>query len=184
MTAFGTSRTSQDVRLESAKWGKADLDQVAVTNRNFISTRLVTCQSRHVVRLQRRFGDRASGLGPPPHRVRRAPKMQPAHPSLCQKFLAFDFFLLNAKSGGRPHTCCGAPPMATSHTQAGPGTPIARILLSTGQLPRTQKAYRYYDATTMPVPGQFFHSALEVGPHDLKSSARLRARLVHPFHRI
>jgi hypothetical protein len=32
-------RTSQDVRLESAKWGKADLDQVAVTNRNFMSTR-------------------------------------------------------------------------------------------------------------------------------------------------
>ena len=26
--------TSQDVRLESAKWGKADLDLVAVTNRN------------------------------------------------------------------------------------------------------------------------------------------------------
>jgi hypothetical protein len=36
--AVGTSRTSQDVRLESAKWGKADLDQV-VTNRNFMSTR-------------------------------------------------------------------------------------------------------------------------------------------------
>jgi hypothetical protein len=35
----GTSRTSQDVRLESAKWGKADLDQVAVTNRNFMNTR-------------------------------------------------------------------------------------------------------------------------------------------------
>ena len=38
-TASGTSRTSQDVRLQSAKWGKADLDQVAVTNRNFMSTR-------------------------------------------------------------------------------------------------------------------------------------------------
>jgi hypothetical protein len=37
--AIGTSRTSQDVRLESAKWGKADLDLVAVTNRNFMSTR-------------------------------------------------------------------------------------------------------------------------------------------------
>jgi hypothetical protein len=36
MAAIGTSRTSQDVRLESAKWGKADLDQVAVTNRNFM----------------------------------------------------------------------------------------------------------------------------------------------------
>jgi hypothetical protein len=35
---IGTFRTSQDVRLESAKWGKADLDQVAVTNRNFMST--------------------------------------------------------------------------------------------------------------------------------------------------
>src|SRR5262245_45784959 len=28
----GTSRTPRDVRLESAKWGKADIDQVAVTN--------------------------------------------------------------------------------------------------------------------------------------------------------
>ena len=36
---IGTSRTSQDVRLESAKWGKADLDQVAVTSRNCMSTR-------------------------------------------------------------------------------------------------------------------------------------------------
>jgi hypothetical protein len=27
---IGTSRTSRDVRLESAKWGKADIDQVAV----------------------------------------------------------------------------------------------------------------------------------------------------------
>ena len=35
----GTSRTSQDVRLELAKWGKADLDQVAVTNCNFMNTR-------------------------------------------------------------------------------------------------------------------------------------------------
>jgi hypothetical protein len=34
--AYGTSRTSQDVRLESAKWGKADIDQVAVTSRNFL----------------------------------------------------------------------------------------------------------------------------------------------------
>src|SRR5262245_56618410 len=30
--ASGTSRTPRDVRLESAKWGKADVDQVAVTN--------------------------------------------------------------------------------------------------------------------------------------------------------
>src|SRR3954471_17585831 len=38
-STHGTKRTSQDVRLESAKWGKADLDQVAVTNRNFMNTR-------------------------------------------------------------------------------------------------------------------------------------------------
>src|SRR5262245_13837216 len=37
--AFGTSRTSGDVRLESAKWAKADIDQVAVTNRDFMGTR-------------------------------------------------------------------------------------------------------------------------------------------------
>jgi hypothetical protein len=33
---MGTSRTSRDVRLESANWAKADIDQVAVTNRDFI----------------------------------------------------------------------------------------------------------------------------------------------------
>src|SRR5258708_6058792 len=38
-STHGTFRTSQDVRLESAKWANADIDQVAVTNRNFISTR-------------------------------------------------------------------------------------------------------------------------------------------------
>ena len=38
-SVVGTSRTSGDVRLESAKWGKADIDQVAVTNRDFMSTR-------------------------------------------------------------------------------------------------------------------------------------------------
>jgi hypothetical protein len=32
----GTSRTARDVRLESAKWAKADIDQIAVTNRDFI----------------------------------------------------------------------------------------------------------------------------------------------------
>jgi hypothetical protein len=37
--AFGTFRSSQDVRLESAKWDKADIDQVAVTNPDFTSTR-------------------------------------------------------------------------------------------------------------------------------------------------
>jgi hypothetical protein len=35
----GTSRTSRDVRLESEKWAKADVDQVAVTNPVFMSTR-------------------------------------------------------------------------------------------------------------------------------------------------
>ena len=39
MTALGTSRTSRDIRLESAKCAKADIDQVAVTNRYFMSTR-------------------------------------------------------------------------------------------------------------------------------------------------
>jgi len=34
MTVAGTSRTSADVRLESAKWAKADIDQVAITNRD------------------------------------------------------------------------------------------------------------------------------------------------------
>jgi len=34
-SALGTSRTSGDVRLESANWVKADIDQVAVTNRDF-----------------------------------------------------------------------------------------------------------------------------------------------------
>jgi formylmethanofuran dehydrogenase subunit D len=29
MSVPGTSRTSRNVRLESAKWGKADIDQVA-----------------------------------------------------------------------------------------------------------------------------------------------------------
>jgi hypothetical protein len=32
MSPFGTSRTSGDVRPESAKWAKADTDQVPVTN--------------------------------------------------------------------------------------------------------------------------------------------------------
>jgi hypothetical protein len=31
MSPYGTSRTSGDVRLESAKWAKADIDEVAVT---------------------------------------------------------------------------------------------------------------------------------------------------------
>jgi hypothetical protein len=37
MSLPGTSRTSGDVLLESAKWAKADIDQVAVTNRDFMS---------------------------------------------------------------------------------------------------------------------------------------------------
>jgi hypothetical protein len=39
MSAAGTSLTSRDVRLESAKWAKAAIDQVAVTGRDFMSTR-------------------------------------------------------------------------------------------------------------------------------------------------
>jgi hypothetical protein len=39
MSAVGTSRTSGDVRPESAKRAKADIDQVAVTNPDFMSTR-------------------------------------------------------------------------------------------------------------------------------------------------
>src|SRR5262245_6689959 len=36
---IGTSRTSRDVRLGSANWAKADIDKIAVTNRDFMSTR-------------------------------------------------------------------------------------------------------------------------------------------------
>jgi len=36
-STHGTSRTSEDVRPESAKRAKADIDQVAVTNRDFMS---------------------------------------------------------------------------------------------------------------------------------------------------
>src|SRR5262245_47513740 len=39
MSAPGTSRTSRDVRLESAKWAEADIDQVAAPNRAFMSAR-------------------------------------------------------------------------------------------------------------------------------------------------
>jgi hypothetical protein len=39
MSVTGTSRTSEDVRLESANWAEADIDHVAVTNRDFMSTR-------------------------------------------------------------------------------------------------------------------------------------------------
>ena len=39
MSAIGTSRTSRHVRYESAQWAKADIDQVTVTNRDFMSTR-------------------------------------------------------------------------------------------------------------------------------------------------
>ena len=39
MSPPGTSRNSGDVRLESEKWAKADIDQMAVTNRDFMSTR-------------------------------------------------------------------------------------------------------------------------------------------------
>ena len=39
MSVYGPSRTSGDVRLESGKCAKADHDQVAVTIRDFMSTR-------------------------------------------------------------------------------------------------------------------------------------------------
>jgi hypothetical protein len=39
MTACGTSLTSRDVRLESAKRANADIDQIAVANCDFMSTR-------------------------------------------------------------------------------------------------------------------------------------------------
>src|SRR5262249_24126417 len=38
MTAYATSRTSGDARFESGTWAKADLGQVAVSNRRFMST--------------------------------------------------------------------------------------------------------------------------------------------------
>ena len=38
MSEVGTSRTSLDVRLESAMWGKADIDQIAVVNCDFVIT--------------------------------------------------------------------------------------------------------------------------------------------------
>jgi hypothetical protein len=38
-SGYGTSRTSGDVRPKSAKWAEPDIDQVAVTNRDFMSTR-------------------------------------------------------------------------------------------------------------------------------------------------
>jgi hypothetical protein len=39
MSGSGTSRTSRDVRLESAKWAKADNDPGRCPNRDFMSTR-------------------------------------------------------------------------------------------------------------------------------------------------
>ena len=38
-SAVGTSLTSRDVRLESAKRANADIDQIAVANCDFMSTR-------------------------------------------------------------------------------------------------------------------------------------------------
>ena len=55
-----------------------------------------------------------------------------------------------------------APPAPPSLPEVGQATPHARILLSTGQLPRIQKAYRYYDTNTMPDPRAVFPLALEV----------------------
>src|SRR5262245_46924160 len=39
MAVLGPSPTSQDVRLESAKWGKAVIDQITVANCDFVSKR-------------------------------------------------------------------------------------------------------------------------------------------------
>jgi hypothetical protein len=39
LSAVGTSRTSEDVRRESAKRSKADIDHAALTYRDFMSTR-------------------------------------------------------------------------------------------------------------------------------------------------
>jgi hypothetical protein len=41
--AYGTSRTSGDVLLESARWAKADIDQVAVTDRDLCVRVLRDC---------------------------------------------------------------------------------------------------------------------------------------------
>jgi hypothetical protein len=60
----------------------------------------------------------------------------------------------------RPAPWRPLPPVTGADT--GQATPHTRILLSTGQLPRTQKAYRYYDTTTMPDPRAVFPLALEV----------------------
>jgi hypothetical protein len=43
----GTSRTSGDVRLESAKWGKADIDQVARRFRREQSPQSPASQADH-----------------------------------------------------------------------------------------------------------------------------------------
>src|SRR5215831_20750951 len=40
MSHSGTSRTSGDVRFESAEWARADIDQVAVTGRDFYEYKL------------------------------------------------------------------------------------------------------------------------------------------------
>ena len=42
---IGTSRTSENVRLESAKWAKADIDQVAVSNRDFYEYTPITASN-------------------------------------------------------------------------------------------------------------------------------------------
>jgi hypothetical protein len=51
MSEFDTPRISGDVRLESAKWAKPDINQVAVTNSDFMSTRPTS------------FGFSAGGVG-------------------------------------------------------------------------------------------------------------------------
>ena len=81
---YGTSRTSRDVRLESAKWGKADIDQVAVANCDFMSTRPTSPVSRGGALCSWARG-RAGGIVPPPTSVARG--TQRVLISVCQKYL-------------------------------------------------------------------------------------------------
>ena len=47
-STHGTSRTSQDVRLELAKWGKADLDQVGHQSQFYEYTSLMLGSARQL----------------------------------------------------------------------------------------------------------------------------------------
>ena len=60
MSLIGTSRTSGDVRRESPKWVKADIDQVAVTNRDFPAIHVLPAgRSRAAARYRGVYHDRA-----------------------------------------------------------------------------------------------------------------------------